>query len=232
VFVNQHPTNLKGSVAELKIAAEAARLGIGVLFPITEHGCYDLAFETRDRILRVQCKWGSLITEMDIIVARVSRSRHTPRGYVVRSYSEDEVDAFAIYCGALDRCYLLPADVVAGQFTVHLRVGAPRNGQKAGLHFADDYLLQGAVAQWEERSAGSRKVGGSNPPSSIGAAPASRAHAVGAHEFRCHFGYFMELTAAGAEIHVTRRGKPYVRLLGHQPTLTGSRGARSRTRSD
>jgi antitoxin (DNA-binding transcriptional repressor) of toxin-antitoxin stability system len=32
----------------------------------------------------------------------------------------------------------------------------------------------------------------------------------------------MELAAAGAEIHVTRRGKPYVRLLGHQQTLTAS----------
>jgi prevent-host-death family protein len=35
---------------------------------------------------------------------------------------------------------------------------------------------------------------------------------VGAHEFRNHFGYYMERAVAGTEILVSRRGKPYVRL--------------------
>jgi len=35
---------------------------------------------------------------------------------------------------------------------------------------------------------------------------------VGAHEFRNHFGYYMERAAAGAEILIRRRGKPYARL--------------------
>ena len=39
---------------------------------------------------------------------------------------------------------------------------------------------------------------------------------VGAHEFRNHFGWYMERAAAGDEIAVTRRGKPYVRLVAAQ----------------
>jgi prevent-host-death family protein len=35
---------------------------------------------------------------------------------------------------------------------------------------------------------------------------------VGAHDFRNHFGYYMERAAAGEEILVTRRGKPHARL--------------------
>jgi len=35
---------------------------------------------------------------------------------------------------------------------------------------------------------------------------------VGAHKFRNHFGHYMEQAAAGAEILVRRRGKPYVRM--------------------
>jgi prevent-host-death family protein len=35
---------------------------------------------------------------------------------------------------------------------------------------------------------------------------------VGAHEFRNHFGFYMERAAAGEEILVTRRGRPSVRL--------------------
>jgi len=40
---------------------------------------------------------------------------------------------------------------------------------------------------------------------------------VGAHRFRNHFGYYMERAAAGAEVLVSRHGKPYVRLSGVPP---------------
>jgi len=36
---------------------------------------------------------------------------------------------------------------------------------------------------------------------------------VGAHEFRNRFGWYMERAASGEEIRVSRRGRPYVRLL-------------------
>ncbi|MBN9621629.1 MAG: type II toxin-antitoxin system prevent-host-death family antitoxin [Actinobacteria bacterium] len=36
---------------------------------------------------------------------------------------------------------------------------------------------------------------------------------VGAHEFRNRFGYYMERAAGGAEISVSRHGRPYVRLV-------------------
>ncbi len=56
MFVSDHDPNLKGNVAELKIAAEAARLGIPVLRPMTEHERYDLVFELGERFFRMQCK--------------------------------------------------------------------------------------------------------------------------------------------------------------------------------
>ncbi|HET9185158.1 MAG TPA: type II toxin-antitoxin system prevent-host-death family antitoxin [Solirubrobacterales bacterium] len=37
---------------------------------------------------------------------------------------------------------------------------------------------------------------------------------VGAHEFRNHFGYYMEQAAQGTEVLVSKRGQPFVRLLG------------------
>ncbi|MGN6276401.1 MAG: type II toxin-antitoxin system Phd/YefM family antitoxin [Solirubrobacterales bacterium] len=37
---------------------------------------------------------------------------------------------------------------------------------------------------------------------------------VGAHQFRNHFGYYMEQAAAGSEIVVSRHGRPFVRMLG------------------
>ncbi|MGH2992255.1 MAG: type II toxin-antitoxin system Phd/YefM family antitoxin [Solirubrobacterales bacterium] len=46
---------------------------------------------------------------------------------------------------------------------------------------------------------------GSTPPDSSGVE-------VGAHEFRNHFGYYMERAAGGEDILITRRGKPHSRL--------------------
>jgi prevent-host-death family protein len=218
VFVDSHPTNLKGSVAELKIAAEAARLGVSVLAPMTEHGRYDLAFEIDERLLRVQCKWAQ--RKGDVVIVNLSSYRLTTRGYVRRTYTVNEIDAVAAYCGELDSCYFLPVGLVAGMRAIQLRLHPPKNGQRAALNWASDYTLSGAIAQLGERGAGSAEGAGSSPAGSTeNRAPTCRA--VGAHEFRNHFGYYMELAAAGAEIHVTRRGKPYVRLLGHQPTLPG-----------
>ncbi|MGN6217626.1 MAG: type II toxin-antitoxin system Phd/YefM family antitoxin [Solirubrobacterales bacterium] len=37
---------------------------------------------------------------------------------------------------------------------------------------------------------------------------------VGAHQFRNHFGHYMEQAAGGAEVVVSRHGRPFVRLLG------------------
>lgn len=59
----------------------------------------------------------------------------------------------------------------------------------------------------------------SRPPSS------TTVKAVGCHQFRNHFGYYLELAAAGCEIEVTRRGRPYARLIAAGRRSTGGDGA-------
>jgi prevent-host-death family protein len=206
VFV-QSP-NHKGNVAELAIAAEAAKLGIPVLKPLTEHERYDLVFEVGGRLLRVQCKWAP--RKGDVILVPSQGSWYSPgRGYVRTSYSPDEVDLIAAYCEELGACYVIPVKDFPGQTQFHLRLAPARNGQRAALHFADDFRL-GAVAQLAERRRGTAEAGGSSPPSST---PSDSAPiTVGAHEFRNHFGWYMQRAAAGESFLVTRRGKPLARL--------------------
>jgi prevent-host-death family protein len=206
--------NHKGNVAELAIATEAARLGLSVLKPLTEHERYDLVLGVNDRLFRVQCKWGRRCDGG--IEVRLKSSYHSPtRGYVITTYDESEVDLVAVYCGDLNRCYLLPVELFAGRSMVFLRTDQPKNNQRASLNWATAYEFPGAVAQLAERSDGIRKAGGSNPPSSTNddeaASPASEE--IGAHLFRNHFGYYMERAHAGTEILVRRRGKPYARLV-------------------
>ncbi|MBN9624405.1 MAG: type II toxin-antitoxin system prevent-host-death family antitoxin, partial [Actinobacteria bacterium] len=54
------------------------------------------------------------------------------------------------------------------------------------------------------------EVRGSSPLSSTQDAAAPDLVSVGAHEFRNRFGLYMERAAAGAEISVSRHGRPYV----------------------
>ena len=208
-----HDPNHKGNVAELAIATEAAKLGLSVLKPLTEHERYDLVLGVTGRLFRIQCKWGS--RQGDVITVRLRSSYHSPtRGYVTTTYGSSEIDAIAVYCEALERCYLLPIELVAGRGAVTLRLSPARNHQRAALNFAAEYEFHGAVAQLEERVAGSDEVRGSSPLSSTPkqAERAPTREEVGAHEFRNHFGLYLERASAGGEVLIRRRGRPYARL--------------------
>jgi hypothetical protein len=159
-----YDSNRKGAIAEAEIAAAAVTLGASVLRPISEHGRYDLVFEIGGRLLRVQCKWAAL--EGDVIRIQLATSRSTPRGYVREPYSATEIDAVAAYCHDLDECYFLPAPLIAGKFSLQLRRGPARNGQRAALNWAADYGLSGAIAQLGERRRGTAEAAGSSPASS------------------------------------------------------------------
>jgi prevent-host-death family protein len=213
-------SNHKGNVAEAAIMAAAIKAGIPVMKPMVEHTRYDLVFEIESRLYRVQCKWAPF--QNGVIVVRLISSRYRSNGEQVRStYSADEIDAVAVYCEKLDRCYLLPPSTFAGIGQLHLRVGDPRNGQRASLNWAASYAFPGAVAQlgrapvWHTGGRGfeSPQLHSSGSPAAV----------VGANTFRNHFGWYMERAAAGEEFLITRRGKPRVRLTPaapHQPELT------------
>ena len=156
-------TNQKGAIAEAQITAAAVELGLGVWRPAVEGRRYDLILEAGDRLLRTQCKWAN--REGDVVVVRGRTCRHTPRGYVWTTYSAAEVDGTAAWCADTAESYFIPIAEIDGRACMHLRLAPPRNNQELLVHWAADYRL-GAIAQLGERSAGSRQVGGSSPPSS------------------------------------------------------------------
>jgi prevent-host-death family protein len=223
---SMHDTNYKGNVAEMVIATAAMKLGVDVMKPLGEHTRYDLIFDLGGRLLRVQCKWAPL--EGDVVTVRLVSSRYTSAGrQVCTVYTPDEVDAAAAYCEELDECYLITADMFDGMKRgLSLRVAPPRNGQRAQLNWAADYLLSGAVAQlgrapeWHSGGRGfeSHQLHSSTEPGK---------EVVGAHDFRNRFGWYMERAAAGEEFFVTRRGKPYVRLVPARDQLDLTAAARN-----
>ena len=127
----------KGAIAESAIIHEAVKLGLGVFKPMTDAERYDLIFDLRPRLVRVQCKWA--VRQGDVIVVRCYSSRRTRDGMVKRSYTADEIDAIAAYCADLGRCYFVPVDRLFRATEISLRVSPTRNHQRRGIVWADDF---------------------------------------------------------------------------------------------
>ena len=74
----------------------------------------------------------------------------------------------------LDRCFLIPIELVADRPTIASRIAPTQNNQKRRINWADDFDFaatlrrhQGAVAQLGERQSGTLEVRGSSPLGSI-----------------------------------------------------------------
>ena len=199
--------NLRGVIAEAAITREAVELGFGVYLPPFGSPRADLILEVGARLLRVQCKSAPLRGE--VVVMRARTCRRTAAGFEHGTYSPDEIDVIAGFAPELKRCFAVPITAFPASGSMYLRLARARNGQRAGLHFADDYTL-GAIAQLEEHHGGTVGVVGSSPTSST--PPEAAEVVIGAHEFRNRFGWYMERASAGEEILVTHRGRLRIRV--------------------
>jgi antitoxin (DNA-binding transcriptional repressor) of toxin-antitoxin stability system len=208
-------SNVKGAVAEQAIVLAATKLGVPVLRPVNEHGRTDLAFDFGSDMFRVQVKWGRLSPTGDVVIVSLRTARCTPRGHVFRTYTKDEVDLFAVYCGDLDRCLLLPAELLADRTVVYLRLTPARNGQRACINLADDFTFDGAVAQLARATRWQRVGQGFESPQ-LHSNSANAAVTIGA-EVRGPLGQRLDRVAASEHRLVTRRGKPVNRLSGVAP---------------
>jgi hypothetical protein len=161
-------TDQKGAIAETEIAIAAVKLGIGVFKPVVEGERYDIVFDLRPQLVRVQCKWAPLYN--DVIVVRCYSARRNRAGLMRRRYCVNEVDAFAAYCPETDQCYYLPIERFHPRREIRLRVSPTKNNQRLGVTWANDFEFaatlaqaQGAVAQLGERMPGRHEVTGSSP---------------------------------------------------------------------
>jgi PD-(D/E)XK endonuclease len=129
-------TNQKGLVAESAVMFECAKLGIGVSRPLNDER-YDLIFDLRGNLMRVQCKWAS--RHGDVIVVPLYANRRAAEGLRRTYYTRDEVDAFAAYCAETSACYFFRFGEVDVKQELSLRLAPTRNGQASGIRWARDF---------------------------------------------------------------------------------------------
>jgi PD-(D/E)XK endonuclease len=132
-------TDQKGAIAETAIAAAAVKLGVGVYRPLAVER-YDLIFDLRPELVRVQCKWAA--RHGDVLVVSCRTCRRGRDGFVRRKYRADEVDAFAAYCLELERCYFLPLDRFPDRTSIYLRLAPTKNNQRLAVNWADEFAFE------------------------------------------------------------------------------------------
>ncbi|MBA3434233.1 MAG: hypothetical protein H0U08_09090 [Actinobacteria bacterium] len=130
-------TNQKGAVAELAIAHAAATLGIGVFRPLTDGERYDLIFDVRPRLVRVQCK--TAVLKGSVLLVPFYSARRCRDGFVKKFYSDSEIDAVAAYNVDVDRCFFIPAGEMRRRAYLQLRLDPCRNNQRIGINWAEDF---------------------------------------------------------------------------------------------
>jgi hypothetical protein len=137
----------KGDLAELMVACDLRRRGYKIAIPFGEESDYDLVIDLEGVLERVQVKY----TESDGRTISVwCKSNSLTNGKVrrVKRYTRATIDWLAVYDRTTDDCFYVPASELGeGRDVVTLRLAEPRNHQRIGIRFADDYRDLSQAAQ-------------------------------------------------------------------------------------
>jgi hypothetical protein len=129
-------TKIKGDISELMAMAAFIDRGFTVAKPFGENARYDFLAEHAGGCQRVQVKTGRV--RNGVVIFNCQSSHYHRHGGQARNYL-DEADLFAVYCREANSVYTVPVDGVGTRGS--LRLGAPKNGQRSGIRWAEDHAF-------------------------------------------------------------------------------------------
>lgn len=100
---NRSRSQLKGDIAEVNIISRLTELEIPVSTPVTESLSYDLVADLGERLIKVQVKHAQV--KDGFIHASIERVNPSGTDVISSYYTEDEIDAYALYSEAADQVY-------------------------------------------------------------------------------------------------------------------------------
>jgi PD-(D/E)XK endonuclease len=137
-------TIARGNAAEGAVLQALVEAGVGVLIPFGSGLSFDLgAVMPGGTILRVQVKCGR-VRNRCVMFNAASTDHGRDRG---------RADVLAVHVASLSRVFMVPVDDCPAYVGV-LRLDAPRNNQRRGVRFAEEYGLE----RWLESHLPVRRV--------------------------------------------------------------------------
>jgi len=130
-----HHTKNKGDLGVLHAKVDLAEKGYRLLLPLSEHEPFDLVAYKDETFLRVQVRYRTMVKGYIAVPFRTSWADRN--GSHTLKLDKSSVDVFCVYCPDTRTCYYV--DPQKAGVTMLLRVTAPRNGQRKGIHLASDF---------------------------------------------------------------------------------------------
>ncbi|AEH36415.1 group I intron-associated PD-(D/E)XK endonuclease [Halopiger xanaduensis] len=128
----------RGQATEAILRSAFVVRDIPILVPAYDNEPYDLVVEVGGRFHRIQCKTAYRKSEGTVAFETVS-TRKRGDGYDREDY-DGRAEYFAVYDPVNDSCYLISvSDAATGKMEIRFR--EPKNGQRVGINWAEDYRL-------------------------------------------------------------------------------------------
>ena len=112
--------------------------GYAVAVPFGENTRYDLLIDDGERISRVQCKSGQLVSGV-VRFKTASSYAHHRSALQTRRHYQGQIEFFAVYCRSNAGVYMIPIEDVTATCEARLRVEPSRNGQRRRIRHAAAY---------------------------------------------------------------------------------------------
>ena len=142
-------TNLKGDIAEQAAALHALKQGWGVLHPVGDRLSYDLVFDVRQRLAKVQVKAAWFDGAKSNYVVDNRRTKTNRRRMLRDTYDASDFDFALVYLKDLDLFYVFPVDVFNDYGSeIHMVENEKRQRKPRSANYRDAWNL---LLQWAAR---------------------------------------------------------------------------------
>lgn len=140
-------TKKLGNLTELQCMTYLYGLGYSISIPFGNADKYDLILDIDDKLYKIQIKHSSeyvdLNGEIEYIKFKCTWQSHNTTGYSKKKYQENEVDFFATFYNG--QCYLVPVSECSAEKI--LRIKPPKNNQRKGISFLEDYTAEEVISK-------------------------------------------------------------------------------------
>jgi hypothetical protein len=140
--IGKQVSKRRGEMAELEFLRKAVKLGFRVSKPYGDSDRYDFVVDTGERLVRVQVKSSSRLSQGAYFIA----SQRCSNGVAI-PYEVGEIDYLAAYVFPEDAWFIIPVEAFVPRKSIHL---FPKQRGEAGMyaHYREAWwLLRETVAR-------------------------------------------------------------------------------------
>jgi hypothetical protein len=145
--MNTLNTKELGNLTELQCMTRLYELGCSISIPFGNADKYDLIMDVNDKLYKVQIKHSTEyfddFGELVYIKFKCTWQSHNTKGYLRKQYQANEIDFFATFYNG--ECYLIPQSECSNEKI--LRIMPPKNGQRKGVSFLEDYTAKEIISK-------------------------------------------------------------------------------------